>query len=117
SVEDSTEKVEGPGARDATESVNDSRDEEPQPPDVAATLSGLLAGLPTLAGPQRLATSLRQKFVNNSAAAGNASIDEIRLVDISHDADQTQALKKENDRKFKFSHTTESLRKKISEEQ
>ncbi|XP_014205152.1 choline O-acetyltransferase [Copidosoma floridanum] len=66
SVEDSAEKVEGLGSRDAKESENDSREEEPQPPDVAAKLSGLLAGLPTLAGPQRLATSLRQKFVNNS---------------------------------------------------
>ena len=67
SVEDSAEKVEGPGTRDATESVNDSRAEESsQPPDVAATLSGLLSGLPSFAGSQRLASSLRQKFVNNS---------------------------------------------------
>lgn len=66
SVEVSAEKVEGPGFRDVTESVKDSRDEAPQPHDVAVTLSGLLAGLPTFAGPQRLASSLRQKFVNNS---------------------------------------------------
>lgn len=66
SVEVSAEKVEGPGLRDATESVNDSREEELQPPDVAVTLSSLLAGLPTFAGSQRLASSLRQKFVHNS---------------------------------------------------
>lgn len=86
SVEDSAEKVEGPGSRDATrtesvvQQVNngnnddvdsrvDEQSEQPPPTaDVAATLSGLLAGLPTLAGGsgQRLASSLRQKFVNNS---------------------------------------------------
>lgn len=60
----SAEKVEGPGTRGAKESVNDSKDEDGS--DVASTLSGLLAGLPTLAGPQRLANSLRQKFASNS---------------------------------------------------
>ncbi|KAI4498942.1 hypothetical protein M0802_006117 [Mischocyttarus mexicanus] len=66
SVVDSTEKVEGPGTRGSKESssVNDSTEENR--PDVAATLSGLFAGLPTLAGPQRLANSLRQRFANNS---------------------------------------------------
>lgn len=64
SVVNSTEKVEGPGTRGAKESVNDSKDEDGS--DVASTLSGLLAGLPTLAGPQRLANSLRQKFASNS---------------------------------------------------
>ncbi|RLU20766.1 hypothetical protein DMN91_007379 [Ooceraea biroi] len=58
--------VEGPGTRGAKESVNDSKDEDGS--DVASTLSGLLAGLPTLAGPQRLASSLKQKFVSNSGA-------------------------------------------------
>ncbi|XP_046829201.1 choline O-acetyltransferase isoform X1 [Vespa crabro] len=59
------EKVEGPRTRGARESsVNDSTEENR--PDVAATLSGLFAGLPTLAGPQRLANSLRQRFANNS---------------------------------------------------
>lgn len=64
SVVNSTEKVEGPGTRGAKESVNDSKDEDGS--DVTSTLSGLLAGLPTLAGPQRLANSLRQKFASNS---------------------------------------------------
>ncbi|EFN67502.1 hypothetical protein EAG_02889, partial [Camponotus floridanus] len=64
SVVNSAEKVEGPGTRGAKESVNDSKDEDGS--DVASTLSGLLAGLPTLAGPQRLANSLRQKFASNS---------------------------------------------------
>lgn len=48
--------------------MNDSKDEEGS--DVASTLSGLLAGLPTLAGPQRLASSLKQKFVSNSGESG-----------------------------------------------
>lgn len=57
--------MEGPETRAAKESsVNDSTEEAR--PDVAATLSGLFAGLPSLAGPQRLANSLRQKFANNS---------------------------------------------------
>ncbi|XP_018398307.1 PREDICTED: uncharacterized protein LOC108776250 [Cyphomyrmex costatus] len=64
SVVNSAEKVEGPGTRGVKESVNDSKDEDGS--DVASTLSGLLAGLPTLAGPQRLANSLRQKFASNS---------------------------------------------------
>lgn len=64
SVVNSAEKVEGPGTRGAKESVNDSKDEDGS--DVGSTLSGLLAGLPTLAGPQRLANSLRQKFASNS---------------------------------------------------
>ncbi|KYN40549.1 hypothetical protein ALC56_04858 [Trachymyrmex septentrionalis] len=64
SVVNSIEKVEGPGTRGVKESVNDSKDEDGS--DVASTLSGLLAGLPTLAGPQRLANSLRQKFASNS---------------------------------------------------
>ncbi|XP_018359851.1 PREDICTED: choline O-acetyltransferase isoform X5 [Trachymyrmex cornetzi] len=64
SVVNSVEKVEGPGTRGVKESVNDSKDEDGS--DVASTLSGLLAGLPTLAGPQRLANSLRQKFASNS---------------------------------------------------
>ncbi|EFN76156.1 hypothetical protein EAI_08735, partial [Harpegnathos saltator] len=63
-VVNSAEKVEGPGTRGTKESVNDSKDEDGS--DVASTLSGLLAGLPTLAGPQRLANSLRQKFASNS---------------------------------------------------
>ncbi|EZA54673.1 hypothetical protein X777_04958 [Ooceraea biroi] len=61
--------VEGPGTRGAKESVNDSKDEDGS--DVASTLSGLLAGLPTLAGPQRLASSLKQKFVSNSGESVN----------------------------------------------
>ncbi|XP_011049382.1 PREDICTED: choline O-acetyltransferase isoform X2 [Acromyrmex echinatior] len=64
SVVNSIEKVEGPGTRGVKESVNDSKDEDGS--DVASTLSGLLAGLPTLAGPQRLANSLKQKFASNS---------------------------------------------------
>ncbi|XP_071637513.1 choline O-acetyltransferase isoform X6 [Temnothorax longispinosus] len=63
-VVNSAEKVEGPGTRGAKESVNDSKDEDGS--DVASTLSGLLAGLPTLAGSQRLANSLKQKFASNS---------------------------------------------------
>jgi len=63
------EKVEGPGTRGAKESVNDSKGEDGS--DVASTLSGLLAGLPTLAGPQRLASSLKQKFVSNSGESVN----------------------------------------------
>lgn len=69
SIVNSAEKVEGPGTRGAKESVNDSKDEDGS--DVASTLSGLLAGLPTLAGPQRLANSLRQKFANNSGESMN----------------------------------------------
>ncbi|KAL0100378.1 hypothetical protein PUN28_019615 [Cardiocondyla obscurior] len=65
SVVNSAEKVEGPGTRGAKESVNDSKEEDGSA-DVTSTLSGLLAGLPTLAGPQRLANSLRQKFASNS---------------------------------------------------
>ena len=64
SVEDSAEKVEGPGTQEAKESSNDSKDNDVT--DVTSTLSGLLAGLPALAGPQRLANSLRQKFATNS---------------------------------------------------
>ncbi|KAG7211842.1 hypothetical protein KM043_011065 [Ampulex compressa] len=64
SVSNSGEKVEGPGTQGAKESVNDSKDEDG--PDVVSTLSGLLAGLPALAGRQRLANSLRQKFASNS---------------------------------------------------
>ncbi|CAL7935983.1 unnamed protein product [Xylocopa violacea] len=64
SVADSAEKVEGPGTQGAKESVNGPRSENG--PDVATKLSSLLAGLPSLAGPQRLANSLRQKFANNS---------------------------------------------------
>lgn len=66
SVEDSAEKVEGQGSSGARESENDSKEEE-QPADLAATVTGLLAGLPgTLAGSQRIATSLRQKFASNT---------------------------------------------------
>ncbi|TGZ50974.1 Uncharacterized protein DBV15_07323 [Temnothorax longispinosus] len=68
-VVNSAEKVEGPGTRGAKESVNDSKDEDGS--DVASTLSGLLAGLPTLAGSQRLANSLKQKFASNSASINN----------------------------------------------
>lgn len=64
SVEDSAEKVEGPGTRGTSESANDSK--EGEGPEVASTLSGLLAGLPTFAGSQRIATTLRQKFAENS---------------------------------------------------
>lgn len=67
SVRNSAEKVEGPGTRGA-ESANDSKEEEPY---VASTLSSLFAGLPALAGPQRLANSLRQKFANNSGKFTN----------------------------------------------
>ncbi|CAG5076054.1 Protein of unknown function [Cotesia congregata] len=65
SVEDSAEKVEGPGTQGAKESSNDSRDED-SANDISSTLSGLLAGLPALPGPQRLASSLRQRFSTNS---------------------------------------------------
>lgn len=68
SVRNSAEKVEGPGTRGA-ESANDSKEEEG--PDVTSTLSSLFAGLPNLAGPQRLANSLRQKFANNSGKFTN----------------------------------------------
>lgn len=69
SVRNSAEKVEGPGTQEAKESVNGSRAEVG--PDVASKLSSLFAGLPSLAGPQRLATSLRQKFANNSGKFTN----------------------------------------------
>lgn len=69
SVVNSAEKVEGPGTRGTKESVNDSKDQDGS--DVTSTLSGLLAGLPTLAGPQRLANSLRQKFASNSGESLN----------------------------------------------
>jgi len=52
--------------------VNDSKGEDGS--DVASTLSGLLAGLPTLAGPQRLASSLKQKFVSNSGESVNSFV-------------------------------------------
>lgn len=58
--------MEGSGLKDAAEPVSDSQDIESKPPDVAATLTGIFAGLPTLPGPQRLAISFRQKFVHNS---------------------------------------------------
>lgn len=69
SVRNSAEKVEGPGTQEAKESVNGSRAEVG--PDVASKLSSLFAGLPSLAGPQRLASSLRQKFANNSGKFTN----------------------------------------------
>ncbi|KAK1121505.1 hypothetical protein K0M31_010308 [Melipona bicolor] len=64
SVANSAGKVEGPETQEAKESVNGSRAEVG--PDVASKLSSLFAGLPSLAGPQRLATTLRQRFANNS---------------------------------------------------
>lgn len=86
SVVNSAEKVEGPGTRGTKESVNDSKDEDGS--DVTSTLSGLLAGLPTLAGPQRFANSLRQKFASNSGEsnfAATSSNTRQSLVDIFHD--------------------------------
>jgi hypothetical protein len=56
--------VEGQGLNNTSESVIDSRDEKSS--DVTVNLSGLLAGIPSFASPQRLATSLRQKFIYNS---------------------------------------------------
>lgn len=61
--------MEGPGTQEAKESVNGSRAETG--PDVASKLSSLFAGLPSLASPQRLASSLRQKFANNSGKFTN----------------------------------------------
>ncbi|CAK9796681.1 hypothetical protein ANTQUA_LOCUS842 [Anthophora quadrimaculata] len=69
SVANSTKKVEGPGTQEVTESVNGSRVEVG--PDVTSKLSSLFAGIPSLAGPQRLASSLRQKFANNSGKFAN----------------------------------------------
>ncbi|CAD1470419.1 unnamed protein product, partial [Heterotrigona itama] len=62
SVTNSAGKVEGPETQEAKESVNGSR----AGPDITSKLSSLFAGLPSLAGPQRLATTLRQRFANNS---------------------------------------------------
>lgn len=78
SVRNSAEKVEGPGTQEAKESVNGSRAEVG--PDVASKLSSLFAGLPSLAGPQRLATSLRQKFANNSGKFTNFPLPRARHV-------------------------------------
>lgn len=40
--------------------------------EVASTLSGLLAGLPTIAaGSQRIASSLRQRFADNSGESSD----------------------------------------------
>ncbi|KOX77593.1 hypothetical protein WN51_09257 [Melipona quadrifasciata] len=69
SVANSAGKVEGPETQEAKESVNGSRAEVG--PDVASKLSSLFAGLPSLAGPQRLATTLRQRFANNSGKFTN----------------------------------------------
>lgn len=67
SVEDSAEKVEGPGfSVTKVESLGETRDGDVTNDDKTSTLSGLLAGLPALAGTQRLAASLRQKFVTSS---------------------------------------------------
>ena len=70
SVTNSAGKVEGPETQEAKESVNGSRAEVG--PDVASKLSSLFAGLPSLAGPQRLATTLRQRFANNSGKFANS---------------------------------------------